>query len=197
MLLGLVLVAGESCPAAVDVEPRVRIILHLSAEQELSERIRVERREGELYVGLRSADSMLIGERVLPAEGSCDELAEAAAVVLSAWLTDVHPDFAGALPAAPPEPPEPEPPAPERAAPEPKAAIPAPVAHEPPSPAPMLRARVPRIARRAAYGADLVMAVGVGVAGRRSSAAGLLSAGWSEAQWLGLERVGVRGYGPP
>jgi len=104
------LVEGESCPAPVDVEARVRTILHLSPEQQLTEGFAVERHEAGLYVALRSADSTLIGERTLPTAGSCDELAQAAAVVLAAWLTDVHPDFAGALPPPePPPPPEPEP----------------------------------------------------------------------------------------
>jgi hypothetical protein len=84
----------------VDVEARVRTILHLPVEQELSEGFVVERHEAGLYVELRSADNAVIGQRTLPAEGNCDELAQAAAVVLSAWLSDVHPDFAGALPPA-------------------------------------------------------------------------------------------------
>ncbi|MDF3069531.1 MAG: hypothetical protein K0R38_5132 [Polyangiaceae bacterium] len=58
----------------------------------------MQRREAGLFVELRSADATSIGERLLPVEGSCDELAQAAAVVLSAWLSDVHPDFAPELP---------------------------------------------------------------------------------------------------
>ena len=126
------LVDGETCPAPVDVEARVRAILSLSAEQQLSEGFVVERREVGLYVALRSADSTLIGERSLPTAGSCEELAQAAAVVLSAWLTDVHPDFAGALP-----PPKPEP------APEPEPAKPTPPAPPPPAPPPPAAAPVP------------------------------------------------------
>jgi hypothetical protein len=95
------LVVGETCPAPVDVEARVLRILHLAPERELSEGFVVERREAGLYVELRLADSTLIGQRTLPAEGNCDELAQAAAVVLSAWLSDVHPDFASELPPAP------------------------------------------------------------------------------------------------
>lgn len=133
------LVDGETCPAPVDVEARVRTILHLSPEQQLTEGFAVERHEAGLYVALRSSDSTLIGERTLPTEGSCDELAQAAAVVLSAWLTDVHPDFAGALPPPQPEPepasmpePEPEPAQPAQPAPTSVAAPsspPAPPAH--------------------------------------------------------------------
>lgn len=102
------LAVGETCPASVDVEARVRTILHLTAEQTLNESFLVERHESGLYVELRGADSNVIGKRTLPGAGSCDELAQAAAVVLSTWLSDVHPDFAGALP-APVEAPEPEP----------------------------------------------------------------------------------------
>lgn len=148
------LVAGETCPAAVDVEARVRTILHLPPEQELSEGFVVERHEAGLYVELRSADAAVIGQRTLPAEGSCDELAQAAAVVLSAWLSDVHPDFAGALPPAPapaPEPlpePAPEPPVP----PAPKTAV----APPPPVFSPLPPAR--RVELGLAVGTDLAVA---------------------------------------
>jgi hypothetical protein len=137
------LAAGETCPAAVDVQARVRSILHLASEQQLSESFLVERHEAGLYVVLKSADSSVIGERTLPLQGSCDELAQAAAVVLSAWLTHVHPDFAGALPApepapeleAPPPPPPAEPP---QAPPKRPAAVVVPsdpVSRAPPNPA--------------------------------------------------------------
>jgi hypothetical protein len=131
------LAEGENCPAAVDVEARVRSILHLAPERELSESFLVERHEAGLFVLLRSADSTVIGERTLPTQGSCDELAQAAAVVLSAWLTDVHPDFAGELPARPVEPPAPIPPPPPP--PPPVLAPPPP----PPPPPPVARAAGP------------------------------------------------------
>lgn len=102
------LAVGETCPASVDVETRVRAILHLTAEQTLAESFLVERHESGLYVELRGVDANVIGQRTVPSAGSCDELAQAAAVVLAAWLTDVHPDFAGALPPPPVEEPKPE-----------------------------------------------------------------------------------------
>ncbi len=121
----------------------MRSILHLAPEQTLVETFVVERRASSLYVELRGEGSVIIGQRELPDEGSCDELAQAAAVVLGAWLTDVHPDFAGALPepAAPPPPPPPPPP------PEEPAPASEPAAEPPPSvpPAPIRReAEVPR-----------------------------------------------------
>jgi hypothetical protein len=127
------LVQGENCPAPIDVETRVRSILHLKPEQELNEGFIVERHEAGLYVELRSADSTLIGQRTLPAGDNCNELAQAAAVVLSTWLSDVHPDFAGVLP-------EPEPKAEPAPAPEPPPPPPPPptpvVKRAPPPPAP-------------------------------------------------------------
>lgn len=145
------LVEGEDCPAPVDVAARVRTILHLSPEQQLSEGFAVERHEAGLYVALRNADSSLIGERTLPTLGSCDELAQAAAVVLAAWLSDVHPDFAGALPAPPVQPPavppaQPEPPPPRPAS---------PPAAPPPAPPPAAGAPQRRLHVLAGLGGDL------------------------------------------
>lgn len=147
------LVEGETCPAAVDVEARVRSILHLAPERELTESFLIERHEAGLYVELRGADSRVIGQRTLPTQGSCDELAQAAAVVLSAWLSDVHPDFAGELP-------EPEPALPE----------PAPVSKpaEPPARAPVITppAEPPRTSAAVARGWQLAAGIGPDLAGR-------------------------------
>jgi hypothetical protein len=104
----------------------------------------------------------------LPAQGSCDELAQAAAVILSAWLSDVHPDFAGALPERAPEPepqpePQPEPPAPP---PKPQPA-PAPQA-QPPAP------RAPHTPRRW----DLALGIGGDLSGGRFTVALPLTVGY-------------------
>jgi len=163
------LVVGENCPASIDVEARVRTILHLTPEQELSEGFAVERHEAGLYVELRAADSTVIGQRTLPGGGNCDELAQAAAVVLSAWLSDVHPDFAGALPpvAAKVEPeaaPKPEP-EPERVV----APLPQPSPKPPPSPPP----------RRGARNAwDLALGIGSDFSGGQPTLGGYLGAGY-------------------
>jgi hypothetical protein len=159
------LVAGETCPAPVDVETRVRAILHLSPEQALTEGFVVERHEAGLYVALRSSDSTLIGERTLPTAGSCDELAQAAAVVLAAWLTHVHPDFAGELPPPSPEPATIEPEQP-----------------EPPAPAPAVTPPPPVTPRPAARAAAHRLHVGVGVGGDLVQGA---ASPLSPAAWLG------------
>ena len=169
------LVVGETCPAPVDVEARVLQILHLAPERQLSEGFAVERRESGLYVELRLADSTLIGQRTLPSEGSCDELAQAAAVVLSAWLSDVHPDFATQLPAAPP--PAPTIPADSGLPPPLPAALPAP---RPRAASSILRGR----AARPWYAG---LALGVDVAGGTFAASGYLVGGYAPApQGLGV-----------
>jgi len=185
------LVVGETCPPPEDVERRVRTILHLSPEQELSEGFIVERHEAGLYVELRSAESALIGQRTLPAEGSCDELGQAAAVVLSAWLSDVHPDFAGALPPA--ERPAPAPaPAPEPA----PAAPPVPAPRAAPSPAPAVPSPPPPPSPPPSRRLELALAVGTDVSERGLAFAGFLVADYlPRARGLGVSAL-VAGIWP-
>lgn len=165
------LVEGETCPAPGDVERRVRAILHLSDEQMLSETFLAERREAGLFVELRGADSTSIGERLLPSEGSCDELAQAAAVVLSAWLTDVHPDFALDVPAASPPTETPAPPSP-----------------PPPSPprvtVPLRAERAPRLALTR-YRFEMEVGAGAGIADGRWTLAGSVAAAVVPGSGLG------------
>jgi hypothetical protein len=176
----VILASGEDCPASADVEARVRAILHLKPQQVLAETFVVERHEAELYVELRGADSTLIGERSLPADGTCDELTQAAAVVLSAWLSDVHPDFADELPtptpkpAAPPESPSMLPPPPPPPPPPPRVAR-----QVPPRPSPPAR----RLDGFLGIGANRV---GSGFALQGSLGAGLLT----QSNGLGLSALG-------
>jgi hypothetical protein len=169
------LVIGENCPAPIDVEARVRTILHLTPEQELNEGFAVERHEAGLYVELRSADSTVIGQRTLPAEGNCDELAQAAAVVLATWLSDVHPDFAGALPPAEASPP-----------PEPK---PEPVVVPPPKPPPPKPAAPPAVARNAW---ELALGIGSDLSAGQPTLAGYLGGRYgARADGFGLTAIVV------
>jgi hypothetical protein len=161
------LVVGEKCPAPVDVEARVRSILHLAPERELSESFAVERHESGLYVELRLADSTLIGQRTLPAQGNCDELAQAAAVVLSAWLSDVHPDFATELPPPPPPPIPPD------------SGLPPPLPALPPAPRPPVASPSPRPPPPRPW--QVGLALGADVARGTFAAAGYLSGSYSPA----------------
>lgn len=135
------LVAGtEECPAPSAVDARTREILGLSAGAVVPEHASVSREGASLRVTLRAADARVLGERLLPAEGSCDEQAAAVAVLLAAWLSDVHPEYVGALPDAPPTPvlasPQPEtPPAPPAEPPPPLAAPVVPPARDNAAPA--------------------------------------------------------------
>jgi hypothetical protein len=144
----LLVTSAPDCPSAGAIDARVREILGLPASRAIDEQAMVAREGGSLKVTLRTKDGRAIGERSLQADGTCGELAGVVAVVLSAWLSDVHPEFVASLPeAAPPPPPEPR----------------APIAPAPPRPPP----EVPRETRAtgalshhgafaAAVGADLL-----------------------------------------
>jgi hypothetical protein len=161
----------------------VRTILHLTPEQVLSEGFIVERHEAGLYVELRSADLTLIGQRTLPAEGNCDELAQAAAVVLSAWLSDVHPDFAGVLPAPAPAA-EPAPP--------PTAQPSRPPASKPPTPQPQATPLPARSPPRPLPRLEISLGVGGEVTSSGPAFAGMLGVGYIPArQGLGLSATAI------
>jgi hypothetical protein len=191
------LVAGETCPAAVDVESRVRTILHLLPEQPLSESFMVERHEAGLYVVLRGADSTVIGERTLPLEGSCDELAQAAAVVLSAWLSDVHPDFAGALPPRPsePSPPLPQPPEAQAKSTLQPALQPQPEPRRPTGRLTVAPPRTHRFEAGLALGADLTNEI-FAFAGIASTRYGAEERGFGLAAWAGVTPLREESHEP-
>jgi hypothetical protein len=48
----------------------------------------------ELAIVLRGRDGSVAKERRLPRQYTCDELAAAAAAVIAAWMSDIHPEFA-------------------------------------------------------------------------------------------------------
>ena len=183
------LVVGEKCPAPVDVEARVRSILHLAPERELSEGFAVERHESGLYVELRLADSTLIGQRTLPADGTCDELAQAAAVVLSAWLSDVHPDFASALPPPPPPPISPD------------SGLPRPLPAAPSSPRPQAAPPPPRAPTPRPW--QVGLALGADLSGESFAAAGYILGsyvpghqGWGVSAFVGASWFREATLGP-
>jgi hypothetical protein len=105
-VLGQTLVTStQDCPAASAVEARVREVLGLrTGSPAFEERATVERDGASLRVTLRAHDGRVLGDRRLQAEGSCRDLEGVVAVVLAAWLSDVHPEFVGSLPAPAPLP---------------------------------------------------------------------------------------------
>jgi hypothetical protein len=97
----LAIVSDASCPAPAAVGTLLREILGLSSTEHVDEVAHLVHEDGLLRVSLRAADSRVLGERRLPGDGSCEELARAAAVVLASWLTDAHPELVPALPMPP------------------------------------------------------------------------------------------------
>jgi hypothetical protein len=96
------IVSDSSCPAPPLVGALLREILGLSSGEHVDEVAHLVREEGLVLVTLRGKDARVLGERRLPGDGSCDELARAVAVVLASWLSDVHPEFVPTVPTPPP-----------------------------------------------------------------------------------------------
>jgi hypothetical protein len=96
----LLVTSAQDCPSAAAIDARVRETLGLRANEALEERATVNREGSTLTVTLRGKDGRVLGERSLAAQGNCAELANVVAVVLSAWLSDVHPEFVASLPEA-------------------------------------------------------------------------------------------------
>lgn len=93
-LASAVLVEGDAaCPSPAAVQQRLAPLLPEVAGPH-PDRARVDlSAAGAVTVTLYGPDGTLIGTRTLPAEGSCDERARAAAVILGTWESDVHPVF--------------------------------------------------------------------------------------------------------
>lgn len=127
-----VVLEGETdCPSRDAVSRELERIVVAPEGSVPTDTARVTVEGTELSVVLATNDGRLLGERRLPAEGTCDERALSVAVVLGAWITTAHPEYLSALPAArdeasgapaepsmpplnptPPAPPPPPPPAP-------------------------------------------------------------------------------------
>jgi hypothetical protein len=85
--------SDTACPAPDAIGRGLAEILGLSATEHLKEAARLAHGDAGLVVTLRDPDGRVLGERALPLEGTCDELARAATVVLATWLSDAHPEF--------------------------------------------------------------------------------------------------------
>jgi hypothetical protein len=95
-LLAVLVEGASTCPVPAAVEERLRTLLPASAPGV----VRLTSEEAGLRVTLLRADGSAAGSRVFGGQHSCDELADAAAVVISTWQLDaVEREH---LPAAPP-----------------------------------------------------------------------------------------------
>jgi hypothetical protein len=133
---------ATDCPSHEAIARELERIVSAPVGAEPSETALVTREGSELRIVLTTRDGRLLGERRLPADGTCEELALSVAVVLGAWIATVHPEYSSTLPeserrdAAPLEPPPPPalvapvapPPAPATRTPEPTPKPPSPAA---------------------------------------------------------------------
>jgi hypothetical protein len=106
VLLLLVLAMGPAitvngdatCPTADEVSTRVAQLVPAVETSAPPDLARIEETGGVLRVSLSAPDGALLGTRDLPRTSSCAELAAAAAVVVAAWESDVHPEFRPSIP---------------------------------------------------------------------------------------------------
>jgi hypothetical protein len=90
--------SDDLCPRPAAVEARVRVILGMKSTEALEERAKLLREGGDLRIVVTRTDGSVLGERVLSAAGTCDDLEAVASVVLASWISDVHPEFVAGLP---------------------------------------------------------------------------------------------------
>jgi hypothetical protein len=92
----LVVVDGEgTCPAPAEVEARLDALIPRVDEREPQDRAVLERISTGLRIDLRRDDGERLAERLLAGNGSCKDLAAAAAVVIAAWELHLKPEIAG------------------------------------------------------------------------------------------------------
>jgi hypothetical protein len=85
--------SDATCPTAEEVSRRVAQLVPAVDAGAPPDRARIEEAGGVLRVSLWRPDGALVGRRELSRQSSCAELAAAAAVVVAAWESDVHPEF--------------------------------------------------------------------------------------------------------
>lgn len=104
----VVIVEGDTaCPTPAEVAARVATLLPAGAGTAQADVARIEVEAGTMRVTLTRSDGATLGERAIDGTFPCADLAEAAAVVLATWESDVHPEYRAAPPPhpAPTEPP--------------------------------------------------------------------------------------------
>ena len=175
---------GGDCPKPAEVSARLSEILVVPTGHALDARAHVAREGNRLDIVLSLRNGQLIGTRTLTAQGSCEDLAAAAAVVLATWLGDTYPEILGTAPPDQPVPrPVPAAKAPvEPAAAEARGARPRPSAQREPA------ARTPlKLGSSAALGASIT---GAGAAPIASFGVSLMRTAPSFGWWLGATIAG-------
>ena len=98
-------VGGDSaCPAPAEVRERLAEIANVGAATSQSDRHRANLSSvgGNVHVELLGADGRLLAERTLDQTGSCADVSEAVAVVLSTWEAEFNPHVATSVVLPPP-----------------------------------------------------------------------------------------------
>jgi hypothetical protein len=99
---------GDSvCPTPAEVRDRLAQLSNSTAGDPGSVRHRanLSSKDGMVHVELLGPDGRLLAERTLDKTGSCADLAEAAAVVISSWEAEFSPNVATSVVLPPPAPP--------------------------------------------------------------------------------------------
>jgi hypothetical protein len=128
---GIAIVGDATCPAPAEVAAQVAALgpapgAATPSGDAAAPKVIVARTERTLRLELVGPNSNALATRELPAEGSCGDLAAAAAIVVAAWRADLDPDLTPqvTLPARPVPAPATPPTVIERAAPAPRAPTP-------------------------------------------------------------------------
>jgi hypothetical protein len=95
---------SAECPSPAEVSEKLAAIMAVPEIEGPGDRVTVSSSESGVTVALRTAEGAVLGERSVSAGGTCDERARAAAVIIAAWLTDIHPEYRNSLPQEPPPP---------------------------------------------------------------------------------------------
>ena len=86
------------CPTAAEVDARLRTLLPTASPSGERDVAVLGETGSRLRVTVRRPDGTTLGERELDRAHSCADLAAAVALVIATWESDVHPEFALALP---------------------------------------------------------------------------------------------------
>lgn len=167
----LVVEGGAECPGAASIRTELARILPVADRpaKRAREHARVQVSGEAIRVELFTPDGARVGEREVPNDGSCDERARTVAVILAAWITDIHPEYRSALPAAPAPEPSLPPVEPPRAVERPPRARP--VAPAPTSPPRSDVAPMPPVRGSNALTPSLAAAAGVSISDTATAAA--------------------------
>jgi hypothetical protein len=100
--LSVAVESATDCPSGADVTTRLQGLLPRLEPWDRIDRAQLRDEGAALRLTLVDGRSgAVMGERLLPASASCAALADAVALVIASWKSDVHAEFGADLPAVP------------------------------------------------------------------------------------------------